>query len=200
MCKSNKTNLCGAVRKWTGNGIMKADDSVRFTHKESGKKIYHFVSRPLHSLPLFSHREQCSISTAIPATTNMACPLTHMSVSSQTFPTQSLPQGRARSSAHERPMEVDGVSGDLQMGTSTFAEYTVVHEESVAKIDEKAPLEVVCLLGCGVTTGLGAVLNTAKVRHRAEEVVARPHQVSQFIDRIACQRAALHTAVAHDTA
>ena len=50
------------------------------------------------------------------------------------------------------------------MGTSTFAEYTVVHEESVAKIDEKAPLEVVCLLGCGVTTGLGAVLNTAKAR------------------------------------
>ena len=50
------------------------------------------------------------------------------------------------------------------MGTSTFAEYTVVHEESVAKIDEKAPLDVVCLLGCGVTTGLGAVLNTAKVR------------------------------------
>lgn len=44
MCKSNKTNLCGAVRKWTGNGIMKADDGVRFHHKESGKKIYHFVS------------------------------------------------------------------------------------------------------------------------------------------------------------
>ena len=50
-----------------------------------------------------------------------------------------------------------------QMGTSTFSEYTVVHEESVAKIDEAAPLEVVCLLGCGVTTGIGAVLNTAKV-------------------------------------
>jgi S-(hydroxymethyl)glutathione dehydrogenase/alcohol dehydrogenase len=48
------------------------------------------------------------------------------------------------------------------MGTSTFAEYTVVHEESVAKIDEAAPLGVVCLLGCGVTTGIGAVLNTAK--------------------------------------
>ena len=54
-----------------------------------------------------------------------------------------------------------------QMGTSTFAEYTVVHEESVAKIDEAAPLGVVCLLGCGVTTGIGAVLNTAKVRSRA---------------------------------
>lgn len=52
----------------------------------------------------------------------------------------------------------------MQMGTSTFSEYTVVHEVSVAKISEKAPLDKVCLLGCGVTTGLGAVLNTAKVR------------------------------------
>ena len=51
----------------------------------------------------------------------------------------------------------------VQMGTSTFAEYTVVHEVSVAKIDKKAKLDKVCLLGCGVTTGLGAVLNTAKV-------------------------------------
>ena len=51
MCKSNKTNLCGAVRKWTGNGIMKADDGVRFHHKESGKKIYHFVSS-LRRFPL----------------------------------------------------------------------------------------------------------------------------------------------------
>lgn len=51
MCKSNKTNLCGAVRKWTGNGIMKADDGVRFHHKESGKKIYHFVSS-LCALPV----------------------------------------------------------------------------------------------------------------------------------------------------
>lgn len=49
------------------------------------------------------------------------------------------------------------------MGTSTFSEYTVVHEVSVAKIDKKAPLDKACLLGCGVSTGLGAVLNTAKV-------------------------------------
>ncbi len=53
------------------------------------------------------------------------------------------------------------------MGTSTFTEYTVVHEESVAKISKEAPLEVVCLLGCGVTTGIGAVLNTAKVHCHA---------------------------------
>ncbi|KAK9807202.1 hypothetical protein WJX73_008171 [Symbiochloris irregularis] len=91
MCKSNKTNLCGKVRAWTGKGIMAADSKTRFTHKESGKEIFHF------------------------------------------------------------------------MGTSTFAEYTVVHEVSVAKISKEAKLDKVCLLGCGVTTGLGAVLQTARV-------------------------------------
>lgn len=49
------------------------------------------------------------------------------------------------------------------MGTSTFSEYTVVAEVSVAKVAKDAPLDKVCLLGCGVTTGIGAVLNTAKV-------------------------------------
>ena len=50
------------------------------------------------------------------------------------------------------------------MGTSTFAQYTVLPEISVAKIREDAPLDKVCLIGCGVTTGLGAVINTAKVQ------------------------------------
>lgn len=49
------------------------------------------------------------------------------------------------------------------MGTSTFSEYTVVPEISLAKIAKEAPLDKVCLLGCGITTGIGAVLNTAKV-------------------------------------
>ena len=49
------------------------------------------------------------------------------------------------------------------MGTSTFSEYTVLPEIAVAKISKAAPLEKVCLLGCGVTTGMGAVLNTARV-------------------------------------
>ncbi len=49
------------------------------------------------------------------------------------------------------------------MGTSTFSEYTVLPEIAVAKINKAAPLEKVCLLGCGVTTGMGAVMNTAKV-------------------------------------
>lgn len=49
------------------------------------------------------------------------------------------------------------------MGCSTFSEFTVLPEISLAKVNPDAPLEEVCLLGCGVTTGMGAVLNTAKV-------------------------------------
>lgn len=57
------------------------------------------------------------------------------------------------------------------MGTSTFSEYTVVPEVSLAKIDKEAPLDKVCLLGCGITTGLGAVSNTAKVEEGAVTAV-----------------------------
>ncbi len=57
------------------------------------------------------------------------------------------------------------------MGTSTFSEYTVLPEIAVAKVGKKAPLEKVCLLGCGITTGIGAVLNTAKVEPGATVAV-----------------------------
>jgi S-(hydroxymethyl)glutathione dehydrogenase/alcohol dehydrogenase len=57
------------------------------------------------------------------------------------------------------------------MGTSTFAEYTVVPEIALAKIRPDAPLDKVCLLGCGITTGIGAVLNTAKVHPGATVAV-----------------------------
>ncbi|MFT5722470.1 MAG: S-(hydroxymethyl)glutathione dehydrogenase/alcohol dehydrogenase [Motiliproteus sp.] len=53
------------------------------------------------------------------------------------------------------------------MGCSTFSEYTVLPEISLAKVNPQAPLEEVCLLGCGVTTGMGAVMNTAKVEEGA---------------------------------
>jgi len=89
MCQNPKTNLCAAVRQWTGKGVMKGDNKSRFTYE--GKPIYHF------------------------------------------------------------------------MGTSTFSEYTVVHGVSLAKIPKEAPMEKVCLLGCGVATGWGAVWNTCKV-------------------------------------
>lgn len=49
------------------------------------------------------------------------------------------------------------------MGTSTFSEYTVINQIAVAKIDPAAPLDKVCLLGCGVCTGYGAAVNTAQV-------------------------------------
>ena len=57
------------------------------------------------------------------------------------------------------------------MGTSTFSEYTVVPEVSLAKVNPKAPFDKICLLGCGVTTGVGAVLNTAKVEAGATVAV-----------------------------
>lgn len=88
-CKHPESNLCSAVRKWTGKGVMRSDEQSRITCK--GKPLYHF------------------------------------------------------------------------MGTSTFAEYAVLHQESVAKVSKDAPLDKVCLLGCGVATGWGAVYNTAKV-------------------------------------
>jgi len=57
------------------------------------------------------------------------------------------------------------------MGTSTFSEYTVVPEIAVAKIRPDAPFDKVCYIGCGVTTGIGAVINTAKVEPGANVVV-----------------------------
>ena len=67
-----------------------------------------------------------------------------------------MPDGTTRFSKDGKPIY-------HYMGCSTFAEYTVVPEIALAKIHPEAPLDKVCLLGCGVTTGIGAVLNTAKV-------------------------------------
>src|SRR6202049_4306461 len=57
------------------------------------------------------------------------------------------------------------------MGCSTFANFTVLPEIAVAKIREDAPFDKVCYIGCGVTTGIGAVINTAKVEPGANVVV-----------------------------
>jgi Zn-dependent alcohol dehydrogenase len=96
-CKHPESNLCSAVRQWTGKGVMRSDNKTRITAK--GKSIYHF------------------------------------------------------------------------MGTSTFAEYAVLHKESVAKVSKDAALDKICLLGCGVSTGWGAVCNTAKVHKGATAAV-----------------------------
>ncbi len=57
------------------------------------------------------------------------------------------------------------------MGTSTFANFTVLPEIAVAKVREDAPFDKICYIGCGVTTGIGAVINTAKVEPGAKAIV-----------------------------
>ncbi len=68
-----------------------------------------------------------------------------------------MPDGTSRFSVGGKPLF-------HYMGTSTFAQYTVLPEIAVAKIREDAPFDKVCYIGCGVTTGLGAVIYTARVR------------------------------------
>lgn len=95
-CRSQKTNLCQAIRPTQGRGLM-PDETTRFSL--AGEKIFHY------------------------------------------------------------------------MGTSTFANYTVLPEIAVAKIRKDAPFDKVCYIGCGVTTGIGAVIYTAKVEAGANVIV-----------------------------
>ena len=75
-----------------------------------------------------------------------------------------MPDGTSRFSLHGKPVH-------HYMGCSTFANYTVLPEIALAKIREDAPFDKVCYIGCGVTTGIGAVINTAKVEPGANVVV-----------------------------
>jgi S-(hydroxymethyl)glutathione dehydrogenase/alcohol dehydrogenase len=75
-----------------------------------------------------------------------------------------MPDGTSRFSIGGKPVM-------HYMGCSTFANYTVLPEIALAKIREDAPFEKVCYIGCGVTTGIGAVINTAKVEPGANVVV-----------------------------
>ena len=75
-----------------------------------------------------------------------------------------MPDGTSRFS-------IDGKKIHHYMGCSTFANFTVLPEIAVAKIREDAPFDKVCYIGCGVTTGIGAVINTAKVEPGAKCIV-----------------------------
>jgi S-(hydroxymethyl)glutathione dehydrogenase / alcohol dehydrogenase len=75
-----------------------------------------------------------------------------------------MPDGTSRFS-------LDGAPVHHYMGCSTFANFTVLPEIALAKIREDAPFDKVCYIGCGVTTGIGAVINTAKVEPGANVVV-----------------------------
>ena len=82
-----------------------------------------------------------------------------------------LTQGRGLMPDGTSRFSMNGETLYHYMGTSTFSEYSVMPEISVAKINKQAPLDKVCLLGCGITTGIGAVLNTAKVEPGASVAV-----------------------------
>ncbi len=75
-----------------------------------------------------------------------------------------MPDGSSRFS-------IDGRKLHHYMGCSTFANFTVLPEIAVAKIRDDAPFDKVCYIGCGVTTGIGAVINTAKVEAGAKAIV-----------------------------
>src|ERR1700726_2902080 len=75
-----------------------------------------------------------------------------------------MPDGRSRFSIGKEKVH-------HYMGCSTFSEFTVLPEIAVAKIREDAPFDKVCYIGCGVTTGIGAVIKTAKVEPGANVVV-----------------------------
>lgn len=75
-----------------------------------------------------------------------------------------MPDGTSRFSLNGKPLH-------HYMGCSTFANYTVLPEIAVAKIRQDAPFDIVCYIGCGVTTGVGAVVNTAKVEPGSTIVV-----------------------------
>src|SRR5262249_6281061 len=68
-----------------------------------------------------------------------------------------MPDGRSRFSMRGKPIH-------HYMGTSTFANFSVVPEIALAKVRADAPFDRICYIGCGVTTGVGAVINTAKVQ------------------------------------
>src|SRR5256884_4472642 len=99
-----------------------------------------------------------------------------------------LPDGTTRLSRDGEPVR-------HFMGTSTFAEYTVMPEIALAKINPDAPLDRACLFACGLSTGLGAAINTAKVTHGSTCAVFGAGMVGlgavagcrlQGADRIAC--------------
>jgi len=75
-----------------------------------------------------------------------------------------MPDGSSRFSLHGKPLH-------HYMGCSTFANFTILPEIAVAKIRRDAPFDKVCYIGCGVTTGIGAVINTARVEPGANVVV-----------------------------
>ncbi len=178
-CRSGKTNLCVAVRETQGKGLM-PDGTTRFSY--NGQPLYHYMGCSTFSEytvvaevslakinPEANHEHVCllgcGVTTGIGAVHNTCgeCEFcrsgkTNLCVAVRETQGKGLmPDGTTRFSYNGQPLY-------HYMGSSSFSEYTVVAEVSLAKINPEANHEHVCLLGCGVTSGIGAVHNTAKVQ------------------------------------
>jgi S-(hydroxymethyl)glutathione dehydrogenase/alcohol dehydrogenase len=79
--------------------------------------------------------------------------------------------GPGRDARRHQPVLLKGEPIHHYMGCSTFSNFTVLPEIAVAKVREDAPFDKICYIGCGVTTGIGAVINTAKVEPGANVIV-----------------------------
>ena len=112
-------------------------------------------SRPATTSSRCSRRSAASASTAVSPRTNLCLAIREQQNKGY------LPDGTTRLSRDGEPLR-------HFMGTSTFAEYTVMPQIALAKIDPEAPLEGAALFACGLSTGLGAALKTADVRARLD--------------------------------
>lgn len=175
-CKHPKSNLCTAVRQYTGKGVMKADGKTRFHCR--GKDIYHFMGTSTFSGVRAEGGARASLTVSLLVSQSRLAPL---SASPQCL-VQCL---------------LSPILNNTRQPCSP-PEYTVVHEVSVAKINPEAPLEKVCLLGCGVATGWGAVYNTAEVKPGQSVAVFGLGSVGLAVIE-AAQRAGATEIVAIDT-
>ena len=117
----------------------------------------HSVKRGDHVIPLYTPEcRQCKF--CLSGKTNLCQAIR------ETQGRGLMPDGTSR-------LSIGGKKLHHYMGTSTFANFTVLPEIAVARIREDAPFDKVCYIGCGVTTGLGAVINTAKVEPGANVAV-----------------------------
>ncbi|XP_009404957.2 alcohol dehydrogenase 3 isoform X1 [Musa acuminata AAA Group] len=179
-CLSEESNMCNLLRINTDRGVMLSDGQSRFTIK--GKPINHFLGtstfieytvvhsgcvakiNPLapldregvtdlapgdHVLPVFTGEcKECA--HCLSEESNM-CNLLRINTDRGVM----LSDGQSRFTIKGKPI-------NHFLGTSTFSEYTVVHSGCVAKINPLAPLDKVCVLSCGFSTGFGATVNVAK--------------------------------------
>ena len=167
-CKHPKSNLCTSVRNFTGRGVMKADDKVRF-HTLDGRPIYHFMGISTfagRSLGVVVGGGQVGGQAVSGSSGNQPA-----ASAQRQLPTLHELKGRGLLCVAGTCCLVHRADVAPSLPPFPAAEYTVVHEVSVAKIPKEAPLDKVCLLGCGISTGWGAVYNTAQVHEGSSVAV-----------------------------